>query len=215
MSLDVVFRPLKEWPCEMTKERKSSAFRASYTQTLDLLEDELFFLDARNITIYIALGSADIRNDGLPRLSAKPSHPGVILSFERKNGRDYSPVSMPCDTFNDWKSNLRGIALSLQALRAVDRYGVTKRGEQYKGFDALPSGSSQPDEMSEVERAAFFIAFNLGMSSKELLMTDQVCFQRSYREAAKKLHPDSGGTQALFVQLQQAKEILERHFANR
>lgn len=31
----------------------------------------------------------------------------------------------------------RAVVLSLAALRAVDRYGVTGRGEQYKGFKAL------------------------------------------------------------------------------
>jgi hypothetical protein len=37
------------------------------------------------------------------------------------------------------EANVRAIALALEALRKVDRYGVTKRGEQYAGWKALPS----------------------------------------------------------------------------
>jgi hypothetical protein len=37
--------------------------------------------------------------------------------------------------------NSRSIGLELEALRAIDRYGITKQGEQYVGFKALPSGS--------------------------------------------------------------------------
>ena len=35
-----------------------------------------------------------------------------------------------------WQHNLRSIALGLEALRAVDRYGISRRGEQYAGFRA-------------------------------------------------------------------------------
>lgn len=35
-----------------------------------------------------------------------------------------------------WQHNVRSIALGLQALRAVDRYGISRRGEQYAGFKA-------------------------------------------------------------------------------
>lgn len=40
-------------------------------------------------------------------------------------------LSYPCDTFTTLQDNLRVIALALEALRMVDRYGVTRRGEQY------------------------------------------------------------------------------------
>ena len=35
-----------------------------------------------------------------------------------------------------WQHNLRSIALGLEALRAVDRYGISRRGQQYAGFRA-------------------------------------------------------------------------------
>jgi len=46
-----------------------------------------------------------------------------------------------CD--EDWRHNVRSIALGLEALRAVDRYGISRRGEQYAGFRAaLASGAA-------------------------------------------------------------------------
>lgn len=40
------------------------------------------------------------------------------------------------DVCEFWQHNIRSIALGLEALRAVDRYGISRRGEQYAGFRA-------------------------------------------------------------------------------
>lgn len=47
------------------------------------------------------------------------------------------------DCCDFWQHNVRSIALGLEALRAVDRYGISRRGEQYAGFRAaLTAGAS-------------------------------------------------------------------------
>ncbi len=80
-----------------------------------------------------------LRLDGGLRANARPvDFPGVRISFESKHG----PLTYATDTHEFWQHNVRGIALGLQALRAVDRYGVTKRGEQYTGWKALPAGQA-------------------------------------------------------------------------
>lgn len=142
------FRPLDlaDWPGTPTYGRKSAPFRTTWPRTLDLLEAELRHLGATNIVIRAAFESRDIRNDGWPRADArKPSFPGVIISFESKVG----PLQYATDVYGDanwrdlpgWQANVRAVALSLEALRAVDRHGVTGRGEQYVGFGALPAAS--------------------------------------------------------------------------
>src|SRR5947208_1880483 len=77
-----------------------------------------------------AVTESDIRLDGRPRARAVASHPGVVLAFDSRHG----PLKYAVDTFDRWQDNLRAIALGLEHLRAVDRYGVTRRGEQYTGW---------------------------------------------------------------------------------
>lgn len=96
--------------------RQNSRFKAGWQQTLDLLERELNHLRAKDITIEGFFALNDIRNDGWPKSSARPTQPGVILSFASKQG----PIVMPCDNFKDWESNLRAIALTLEHLRSVE-----------------------------------------------------------------------------------------------
>lgn len=64
--LNAQFRPLDQWPGERTKSRKESTFRATWLQTLDLLEFELGKLRARGIVIQVEdpEAIARIRNDG-------------------------------------------------------------------------------------------------------------------------------------------------------
>jgi hypothetical protein len=125
-------------------ERKGIQFKASWSKTARDLERELAYLDATDVIVEIAVSAGDIRLDGELRANARPSHPGVRLSFQSKHGS----LSYTCDTYEaayygqmpDWQANVRAIVLTLEALRAVDRYGATK-GEQYAGFKALGAGT--------------------------------------------------------------------------
>lgn len=136
LQIQITFRPIDRWPGERTPSysRKRSSFKASYRSTMDLLNRELAMLRASNVVIQLDTNPGEIRRDGLPRADAHVTTPAVILAFETKGGA----VSFPCDKYNDWEDNLRAIALSLEALRSVDRHGVTRNGEQYRGWAALP-----------------------------------------------------------------------------
>ena len=183
----------------MTKHRKRATFRAGYNDTLSLLDQELAHLGARNITIEIALTEAEIRLDGRPRSGAKPSYPGVVISFDGKQGR----YSFPCDTYDAFEDNVRAIALSLEALRAVNRYGVTKIGEQYAGFAALPPPMVTELFMTEAGAIAVLNQFAPGgkVSRNNL--------RETYHSAVMRLHPDRGGDARSFRQVRRAKEVLD------
>jgi hypothetical protein len=129
-------RPIDQWPSDFTKRRVPAPFRASWSTTISGLARELRHLEAKNPVLMVELRERDIRLDGMPRSGARPDHPGVILAFDSKHG----PLKYPCDTYTDWQDNLRAIVLAMDALRRVDRYGVTSRGEQYTGWKALPAG---------------------------------------------------------------------------
>lgn len=210
------FRPISTWPGVLTKDadRANSPFKATYDQTLRLLEFELDQLAARNVVLELDLTEADLRLDGMPRAHAKPGHPGVVVSFDSR----YGPLRYATDLYADsyvwrkennrsvpvpgWQSNLRAIALGLEALRKVDRYGITRRGEQYTGWKTITQGSEEP---MTVEEALRFVAIHAGMTPPEVRMDRD----KAYRQAAKALHPDQGGNAAGFDRLTKAKALLD------
>lgn len=204
----VRFRPIQQWPGATTRQRRRAQFSAPWSSTLNLLGRELEQLGRKNVVIQVAVTESEIRLDGFPRANARPFHPGVILSLDSK----YGPLSYPCDTFTTWQDNLRGIALALEALRAVDRYGVTKRGEQYTGWKQLPSGRPMPTAMTR-EQAAGFIQSYADPGGRIPGMCDDLMAGRMiepyYKAAARKLHPDAGGSTEDFQRLQEAKRVLD------
>lgn len=200
--MDITFRPLPNWPFPPTKARGASRFKSTYGKTLLLLDAELRHLRAKEVVIQAGFHERDIRLDGLPRSDARnPIHPGVILTFQSKHG----PISFPCDTYSSWEDNLRAIALSLENLRAVDRYGVTKRAEQYRGWQALPApGDVMPYSRDEA------IEVVLRLSGFATIDTPEAC-EAAYKKAALKVHPDrNNGKDTEFKKLQAAMQILRR-----
>jgi hypothetical protein len=209
--VEIVFRPIDRWPQEPTPaaKQKGAAFRAAYNKTLKLLEYELARLGVKRAFLQVDVAERDIRADGQMRLDARPRSPRVIVSANTKHG----PITMPCDTFNDWQDNVRAIALALEALRAVDRYGVTRRGEQYRGLKQLTAG----DGPLNSQEAAAFIAKHCHPSAtpahraSEILGSSNV-FEQCYRAAAKAIHPDAGGDRREWDKLQLSAAILRDHF---
>jgi hypothetical protein len=86
-------------------------------------------------------------------------------------------------------------------LRKVDRYGVTKRGEQYSGWKQLSSG----EEQMGLNEAAEFMAEHSGYDVESILNGG---VKAAFAAAAKTLHPDHGGDPGLFRRLQRAREVL-------
>lgn len=202
--IDLRFVPLELalFPGGARKTRRNSTvFKSTYTKTLDRLEDELRHLKAADILIQAGFGRADIRNDGWPRVGIRASHPAVVLSF-RSAKRDYS---FPCDTFTTFEHNLHAIAFTLEALRAVNRYGVTRGHEQYTGFAQIEA----PKKWT-VDDAAHFLAVKIGATAQEVV-EDAEDYRRLYRQAAAVLHPDRGGNPHDWKLLCEAKALLDKH----
>ncbi len=203
----VTFRPIEQWPGQLTpwdQQRPGRCNRAAWTTTIEDLWRELGALDARDVVVQLALTEGEIRRDGLPRANARPAHPGVILAFTCRHG----PLQFACDTYDDFKANLRAVVLTLTALRAVDRYGATKTAEQYKGWAQI---EAPPAGQMTAEAAAQFIATHAGFPGDWRAVMDDVAGARAdaYRAAARRLHPDAGGTHELFTQLQAARRALD------
>jgi hypothetical protein len=172
---------------------RRSQFRSAsiFSRALKLLEQELTKLHARDVTIQAGFDKEDIRLDGWPRSSARPKHAGVILQFR---DRQNQVLTFKALKFSSYEENLYAIAMTLEALRAVDRYGVVE-GEQYAGFKQLPSAATMMDS----EARAFFINYAPGLSLDD-----------AYRELAKRFHPDAEtGSHEQFILLQRAYRTLK------
>jgi len=97
---------------------------------------------------------------------------------------------MPCDSFRDWEANLRAIALSLEHLRAVDRYGVTtEEKEQYTGWLRLPAAGAT-DEAVECAKILIRHAA-VSRYTPEQVLNNQAFFDSIWREAVRRTHPDT------------------------
>jgi hypothetical protein len=137
-------RPLGVWGRPVTESRTpSNRFSASWDDTIRLLLFEVDRLDGDLIVVQVDGDPGDIRGDGMLRTRARVGFPGVRVSFRSR----YGPLTYATDAYEGmfygdmpgWQANVRAVALSLQALRAVDRYGVTSSGEQYRGWSAIPA----------------------------------------------------------------------------
>lgn len=196
--LNAKFKPILAWPGKPTASysRKNARFSVSYNRTLSDLEAELNKIYAKNIIVQLYIRRDEIRNDGWPRATARPSGPGVILTFQRGN----QVVSMPCDTFKTWEQNLRAISLTLHLLRMIDQYNVGSNGQQYSGFAQI----EPPAQVNQRDVAVHFVAKWAGVSNQDVINDlDGAC-----RLAARKLHPDAGGSHELFIELQKHQGIL-------
>lgn len=211
--LNYQVRPLENWIGERTKTRTRSQFSAPWSKTLDLLERELEFLRAREIVIQADVASADIKNDGMLRASAIPKTPAVKVSFQSKHG----PLSYPCDKFLDWRDNVRAVALALEALRMVSRYGVVRNDEQYRGWQLLPASAVASNGFATAEDAAEFllVAAEAEHRNPTRLLASQSEIDRVYRAAAVNHHPDHGGNVEVFKCVQTAKDLIEKQHSGK
>jgi hypothetical protein len=226
--MNITYRPIgPDWPGKRTAygDRKHTPFRRAgswdgtgyvgrgempWSDTLTLLGRELRYLGATNIVFQLDLSERDIRLDGLPRADAKPVDPAVILSFQSKHG----PLRYFCDRFRGWQDNIRAIALGLEALRKVERYGITNRGEQYAGWKQLPPGSGVVEGVvrhfaTPAEAASFMIQQEGGGASMAAVMDDRTYRNEVFKRAAKRAHPDAGGSRSDWDSLVEARRILE------
>jgi hypothetical protein len=212
-------RPLsdKTWLGTMGKE--PTRFKSKWGSTLELLGTEIDHLRGRDVVIETDITENDLKLNGELRANAKPSTPAVVVAFESKHG----PMLYRCDRFftqyygqgEDWQHNARAIALTLQALRAVDRYGATETGQQYAGFKALPAGRAMPaSHMTRTQALSVLGVWGRALSElppipAEHVNTDPDALRSLHRTARRAAHPDrNNGDQTVWDKVEQAASVL-------
>lgn len=107
----------------------------------------------------------------------------------------------------------RLIELALEALRAVDRYGITRSAEQYAGWRQIGSGPSGPSPATSREEAALVLAkaaYPQGHNAAIIagLLDDPGVVAVIARRARRFTHPDLGGSAEAFHEVQRATATL-------
>jgi len=204
-------RPLSPWTGPITKGRTYSPFSATWTNTLVMLDREIRALGARRWVMQIDVSERWIRRDGQLYERAQPASPAVKVAFESRHG----PLTYQADRFSHWQDNIRAIALSLEALRKVDRYGVAGHGEQYRGWVAIEATAAKMTR----EQAAEFLATwahpddTARRSAAAAAILDGAApadaLTYAYRLAARRAHPDMpGGDHDTMARLNTARDLL-------
>ncbi len=205
----IVNRPLTpEVKARMPRSKQHSPFSSSYSATEALLHRELRHLAAPRVTeavLMLDVAESMIRNDGGVKANARPYSDDVAISIETKRG----PLVFPCGAFWKWQDNVRAIALGMEALRRVDRYGISPAGEQYTGWKALGSGIAVgPAPTMTEDEAARILAEAGGVPYDTDVDRVRLHAESLYRIGAKRLHPDAGGDPDEFRRLRGARDLL-------
>lgn len=211
---NMTLRPIETWPRGLTRDRRRSNFSAHWSDTLTRLDRELWYLGKGEkyapTVLQIAMREQDFRiTDGMPRANATAQHPGVILNIESRHGA----LSYPCDTFTRWQDNLRAITLGLEALRKVERYGITQTGQQYRGWQAIEA------KATPVAQTAAGAAVHLAKAAQgnddsvsdwaHRILHDPETARNTYRKARANTHPDRhGGNRTAWDAVEAAADIL-------
>lgn len=200
-------RPLDGWPRPETKYRKRSPFDSSWSSTVDTLAREVKNLGATDAVLQADIADRDMRRDGWIRAGARPTTPRVALTVMSNRG----PLTFRCDRWDGWQDNVRAIALGLEALRKVERYGITDTHEQYRGFGALPAASGGP---TSIDAAKTLLIDASGSGANLAALRDDPdgeshALKLLYRRAVKRTHPDvEGGSAEAFERVQAAASLL-------
>jgi hypothetical protein len=208
-----VVRPISDRTWMGTMPRSNSRFRASWSDTLILLGQELDHFDARDIVLEIDVQETDLKLNGELRANARPTSSAVAIAFEGKHG----PMYWPCDRFYteyswqgpEWQHNVRAIAKTMEALRAADRYGATGRGQQYVGFKQLGAGTAMVAPTSSHLTSSDAQRLVLALAGETSWPTSDSGIARVVRRAKFVAHPDrNAGDHSEWGELAEALTVL-------
>jgi hypothetical protein len=200
-----------QWPEGWTRtkpeDRQKSRFgqrgQVSFSYARNFLLEELSRLGAVNAVITTDL---PVRNDGLPYATGRGvDDVGVAVWFVLANEHgEMQEQVFPCDKWRSHAENMWAIALSIEALRGLDRWGVNQVVTRaFSGFTALPPGSGEefvaqaPKKRTWREVLGETFAPWPELDADELLLLART----RHRKLIQLHHPDRGGSHDIAAEL--------------
>lgn len=181
-----------QWPAgwPRTQVAQRARFDTSQGAAQSGIVRELGLLGATEIVVSTNI---ELRRDGLPyaRQLRADEDPGVAVYFSL-NGEQQC---IPCDRWTTVADNMQAIRKTIEALRGLDRWGAREIvNAAFRGFKALPASvivtpyTARPwNDVLEVAATA----------SPEVV-------RAAYKQMALKHHPDQGGSDTAFLEVQRA-----------
>lgn len=189
--MSITASPL-QWPMgwPRTARKQSSKFaNFSFEQMRVEVVRQLRLLKARNMII-----SSDLRlrQDGYPFSGQRqPEDVGIAVYFDL-NGET---KCIPCDKWSTVEDNLHAIALTVDALRGIDRWGAKEMVDAaFRGFKALPESVIVTPYTARLWYEVLEVS---PTASPEVI-------KAAYRQQLLKAHPDQGGSVDRFQEVQTA-----------
>lgn len=215
----VLFEPLDLTRPRATYEQHASPFTAGWSDTLRLLCREAAAIGAPEVVLCVDAAAGNMKRDGGIRADAKVRSDLVEVYLP---ATDSGPLRLECGRYvraqwrrdsSGWQANVRAIALGLEALRKVARYGLGTGHEQYRGFGALPPGDPIAlGSAMTLEEAARVLSDAADHHPWDALLPQDgepsQWVAGAYKSAAKRHHPDAGGDPERFRLVTQARDLL-------
>lgn len=169
-----------DWPLgyKRTQNRISSSFKQTMDRAQRHLHEEVKRLGGSDLVVSTDL---PVRNDGMiyaAYLDKRIDDPGVAIFFKYKK----KDVTMCCDQYFRVWENIYALAKGIEALRGMDRWGVSEFLERaFTGFAALPAAG----ESSATKPMWYEVLCVTNKAGEDLV-------KGSYRHLLKKYDPING-----------------------
>lgn len=204
-----------QWPAGVRRTpwpQNSSFEGAANGREIARIRKELRLAGARTIVISSNL---PIKDDGMPYSIGTQNPNGdaaavVYWTRQEKHGKTWHlvPYCMPCDKWKRLADNLHAIALSIGAMRGMERWGAVSVEQAFAGFAALPPGGGEEvvPHQPEVDWRAVLGGSWPDLEASELLAVAKARHRKLIVEA----HPDAGGDNEQAVTLNAALAAAEQ-----
>ncbi len=137
--------------------------------------------------------NVEVTSHGRPRSSQPDPRDTGVAAYFRLNGKDRC---LACDTWDRVADNVVALALHIDAIRRIDRYGVGNVEQAFAGYTALPA-----------QAGSWFIVLEFDEPPKSWDV-----IQARYRQLVEKHHPDKGGSLDITQKLGEAYATAKLEF---
>lgn len=169
------------WPKTEAYARGTPQFKKDLPGALNNLKKQIELMGGSNLVLSsnYTLGANN------------PKEPGVVAYFEWQK----MPMAIPCDRWARIEWNVQAIALTVEAMRGMERWGAKHMIKaMFTGFKALPQAASgeNPLEVLGLDKAKTYSAEEITAAYKRRALTE---------------HPDRGGSNERFARIREAHDM--------